>query len=157
MTKNNLKNLTRAELLELLLDQTKHANELQAEVDELKEKLKSREITNITGKGTLADAALQLNGIFEAADKAAKQYLENIRGSDENGNEIMDDAIARSNEMLRQTYEYCEELARNAEQKYGVNPLPAEPQPVQQAAPQYWPAPVQQPLQPANSLEEFIM
>lgn len=26
-----------------------------------------------------AEAALKLNGIFEAADKAARQYLENIR------------------------------------------------------------------------------
>ena len=36
----------------------------------------------------MAEAALQLNGVFEAADRAAKQYLENIRRmAEESGSE----------------------------------------------------------------------
>ena len=29
--------------------------------------------------GTMAEASMKLNGVFEAADRAARQYLENIR------------------------------------------------------------------------------
>ena len=29
--------------------------------------------------GSMAEAALQLNGVFEAADRAAREYLETIR------------------------------------------------------------------------------
>lgn len=35
--------------------------------------------------GTLAEAAMEINGVFEAADKAAKEYLENVRRLAETG------------------------------------------------------------------------
>ena len=36
----------------------------------------------------MAEAALRLNGVFEAADRAAQQYLENIRRMAEESREI---------------------------------------------------------------------
>ena len=35
--------------------------------------------------GSMAEAAMQLNGVFEAADKAARQYLENVYRSEQKG------------------------------------------------------------------------
>ncbi len=35
--------------------------------------------------GTNAEAALQINGVFEAADRAAKQYLRNVQRMAEKG------------------------------------------------------------------------
>ena len=37
------------------------------------------------GQCTAEEAALQLNRVFEAADKAAQQYLENVRLMSEKG------------------------------------------------------------------------
>ncbi len=50
----------------------------QQQLAQAEAKLQSREI-GLQEAGTLAEAALQLNAIFEAADSAASLYLENIR------------------------------------------------------------------------------
>jgi light-regulated signal transduction histidine kinase (bacteriophytochrome) len=78
MTDKELARLGRRELLELLIQQSKEMAQLQQELDEAKAQLARREIT-IESCGTLAEAALKLSGIFEAADAAAAQYLENIK------------------------------------------------------------------------------
>ena len=133
MTEKQLKNLSRMDLLELLLEQTRRADELQAHVDELtarveelQSSLDAREITNISGTGTLAEAAMQINGVFEAADKAAKQYLMNLEAMDDKKraeyNAILTDARARSVEMLRKTYAHCNELIRSAQGEAGSSP-----------------------------------
>lgn len=88
MGKLELKKLRRVELLELLLEERQENEELRRQVEKLEEQLADRNI-EVTTAGTLAEAALRLNGVFEAADKAAVQYLENIHhmvaGSDKDG------------------------------------------------------------------------
>lgn len=87
MKKGELKRLNRAELLELLLDQTKTAEDLQRalddtsarmqqELDEANEKLNDREI-NIREAGSIAAAAAEINHLFESADATVKQYMDN--------------------------------------------------------------------------------
>lgn len=78
MTEKELKQLNRRQLLELLLEQTERANTLQEQVDSLQAELHSREL-KISEAGSLAEASLKLCGIFEAADRAARLYLENIK------------------------------------------------------------------------------
>ena len=65
-------------MLELLLAQSEENEALQARIDELEEELRNRDII-IANAGTIADAAFQLNGVFDAAGAAAVQYLENIK------------------------------------------------------------------------------
>ncbi len=77
MTEKELKRLSRVELLEMLLAQTKENQKLKKQLQEAQEALSDREIA-IEKAGTMAEAALLLNGVFEAADQAARQYLENI-------------------------------------------------------------------------------
>lgn len=77
MADKELKRLRRSELLELLVSQGRRLEQLERELSQAKEQLESREIA-ISSAGTLAEAALKLNGVFEAADAAAKQYLENL-------------------------------------------------------------------------------
>lgn len=74
----NLKKMSRKELLELLVFVSKKNDELQKELDETKEQLNNKQI-NIKESGSIAEAALKLNNIFETAQKAANQYLENIK------------------------------------------------------------------------------
>lgn len=78
MTDRELKRLNRTELLELLLKQTQDNERLQAEVNRLQQKLENRTI-QLEQAGSIAEAALRLNGVFEAAEAAASQYLENVR------------------------------------------------------------------------------
>ena len=77
MNEKELKRLNRKQLLELLLIQIERADDLERRLEEAQEKLKSRELAQMHA-GSLAEAALQLSGVFEAAQEAADLYLENI-------------------------------------------------------------------------------
>jgi len=77
MTEKDLKRLGRAELLELLLVQTREVERLQNELAQARAQLDSRLIT-VQNAGNLAEAVLALNGVANAAQAAANQYLENI-------------------------------------------------------------------------------
>ena len=76
--KNDLKHLNRSELLELLIAQTKKTERLQAQLDAANEKLNNEKIA-IEKAGSIAEAALQINGVYDAAQKAADQYIVNTK------------------------------------------------------------------------------
>lgn len=78
MTELELRKLKRTELLEMLLEQTKEKERLAEEVEDLKAKLADREI-RIDKAGTIAQAAFEMNGVLEAAQAAAQQYLDNVK------------------------------------------------------------------------------
>ena len=84
MTEKELKRLTRAELLEMLLEQTKKNDALSEELNAVKAKLASKEIA-IANSGSLADAALAVSGIMESAQRAADLYLENLKANSKSG------------------------------------------------------------------------
>ena len=76
-SRQNLKKLSRAELLEMLIAEEKRIDQLEQELEEAREALKDRAI-KIETSGSIAEAALKLSGIFEAAQTAVDQYVENI-------------------------------------------------------------------------------
>ena len=78
MTEKKLKKLNRYQLLELLLIQTERADKLQAQLDEAEKKLNDKEV-KISTLGSVADASLQLSGVFEAAQDAAEIYISSAK------------------------------------------------------------------------------
>ena len=82
MTEKDLRRLSRADLLEMLIEQTKEMDLLKARLEKATAMLEKRDIA-IDRAGSIAEAALQLNGVFEAAEAAGQQYLENIRSLSE--------------------------------------------------------------------------
>ena len=78
MTDKDLRRLSRSELLEMLIAQTEENRQLKIRLERAEAQLRDRRIA-VEKAGSLAEAALQLNRVFEAADKAAQQYLENVR------------------------------------------------------------------------------
>lgn len=78
MTEKELRRLKRVELLELLIEQATEIEELRRELEEARQALKNREV-DLQEAGTLAEAALRINEVFAAADRAAQDYLENVR------------------------------------------------------------------------------
>lgn len=77
MTDKELKRLSRAELLELLLMQTRESEHLKIQLEEARRELAEREI-RIQAAGNLADATLAVNAVLESTQNAAQQYLDNI-------------------------------------------------------------------------------
>lgn len=109
MTDKELHKLSRRELLEMLLTQSKEVDRLKDRVQELEEALESRRI-EIEKAGSIAEASLKLNGVFEAAEQAAEQYLENIRRQNM-------DVERHCMELVSQTKKECDRLLRDAADK----------------------------------------
>ena len=78
MTEKDLKKLNRYQLLEMLIIQTQRANELEKQLEEVQAKLDSRNV-QMQDIGSIAEASLQLSGIFEAAQNAAELYLNGVK------------------------------------------------------------------------------
>ncbi len=111
MTEKELKKMNRRELLELLMVQKERGDRLQAQVEKLTRQLEEKRL-RYAKAGTLADAAMQMSGIYGAAQKAADTYLENIRQMEEEttrrSQAILDDAAKKSQAMLEETRRECE-------------------------------------------------
>lgn len=80
MTDKELGRLKRSELLEIMVEQGKEIERLQKRLSEAEKKLQERRLI-MENAGSIAEAALKINQVFEAAQKAADQYLESIRES----------------------------------------------------------------------------
>ena len=78
MTDKELKKLNRSELLELMLEQSREIDRLQAELEETREALQERNL-KIESCGSIAEAAAEVNSLFHAAQRAADMYLLNVQ------------------------------------------------------------------------------
>ena len=107
MTDKELRRLTRQDLVELLYELQKENLRLQQELAEAKEALQSREL-HLRKAGSIAEAALALNEVFERAQAAADDYLRNL--------------YAAGEQMEQQR----RELLAEAQRKAGIEPQPEE-------------------------------
>lgn len=73
-----LRKLSRSDLLEIMVSVSKENEALQIENDQLKQALVDRQL-KIEKAGSFAQAAIELNGVVEATQKAADQYLYNVQ------------------------------------------------------------------------------
>jgi len=98
MKQKELKRLSRSELLELLLAQTKETEQLQKQLEEAREALNCRQL-KMWEAGDLAHAVLAVNNVMESAQQAADQYIESIAA------------------MKAETQKQCRELIRKAQEE----------------------------------------
>jgi cell division septum initiation protein DivIVA len=78
MTDEELRKLKRGDLLELLVAQERELESVKMRLEEAEKALTDRWI-RLNEAGNIAQAALDVNGVFQAAQAAADQYLESIR------------------------------------------------------------------------------
>jgi len=105
MNRKDLKRLRRRDLLEMLLELSKENEQLRSHVSELEAQLQDRRLT-ISNAGTLAEAALQLSGVFQAAQDACDQYIYNVQLRCQ---KMEEDTKSRCDRMLNGT-EYLMEV-----------------------------------------------
>ena len=120
MTNKELKRLSRADLLEMMLAVTKENEQLQSSVMQMKKRLDDRTVS-IENCGSLAEAVLQLNGVFEAAQAACEQYVQNIQERNANQDQIFhqmeEETKQRCEIMLAQAQQKADEILEQAERK----------------------------------------
>ncbi|MCQ2419154.1 MAG: hypothetical protein MJ085_05140 [Clostridia bacterium] len=118
MTDKELKKLHRRDLLELLIQQTEDNEKLQSRVDLMNAQLQSRNI-NLSKAGSIAEAVIQVNEVFQKADKIAEQYLENVRLLSERQEETCArmelECQEKCDAMLEEAEKQCEAKKKEAE------------------------------------------
>ena len=120
MTDEELRKLKRADLLELLVAQGKENEALQEKLRQAEAALWDRQI-QLDEAGNIAEAALRLSGVFEAAQQASDQYLESIRKKHEETESrctpLEETSRARAEQLEQESKAQAERLVAEAEEK----------------------------------------
>ncbi len=77
-TEKELRKLKRSDLLELMLLQSEEIDRLREELDRTKQQLEEKTV-RIQQAGSIAEAAVQISGLLNAAQEAADIYLQSIK------------------------------------------------------------------------------
>lgn len=113
MTKKELGKLSRADLLQMLIDQSTELQNWQSRCAIAETALANREL-KIQKAGSIAEAALQVNGIFDIAQASAQQYLDNIKLLSERQESISAqlelDSQEKAELLLEETKKRCEKM-----------------------------------------------
>lgn len=109
MTERELRRLSRTDLLELLLAQRRENEQLRCILDQTQSQLADRTI-KIDNAGSIAEASLQLSGIFAAAQDSCQYYMDNIKLLSERQSAVCQ-------QMEQETKEKCDRMVAEAEQK----------------------------------------
>ena len=107
MTGKQLRRLGKDDLLKIIIQLKKDQAEMQTKLDAAEQKLNERNL-QISEAGSLAEAAIRINEVFETAQKAADDYLRMVRLS--NG-----DVDEQRAEIFRETEERCAARLRETE------------------------------------------
>ncbi len=125
MTEKELKHLNRKELVELLLELKKRNADMQGRLTRMEEQLADKTI-RIENSGSIAEAALSLNHVFEAAQEAADSYLHSVHLSQEEiearntelrerESKILQDAECQATKRLQDAERICSDMLADAE------------------------------------------
>lgn len=110
MKQPDLRNLSRIELLELLIQQGEEMEVLRSQNETYRQQLEDRTLKQKEA-GSIAEAALQVSGIFEAAQEASAQYLQNIKTLSQEQEECTD----KARKLLEETEVQCAAKLAEAE------------------------------------------
>lgn len=118
MTAKELRKLRRADLLEMLMTQMKENESLKQQMEDLVDRLNSRNIL-LSNAGSIAEAAVRVNGVFQAAQEAGDQYLENLerleKEKQEEYRQMMEKSETECRELREKTELECRQICQEAE------------------------------------------
>lgn len=116
MTDKELKRLSRRELVDIIYELQKKDAERENEIERLQAALAQKELA-VSEAGSIAEAALKVNGVFEAAQAAANQYLISLHAANADVTEKIETARKQSDELLRQANQRADNIISEAESK----------------------------------------
>lgn len=116
MTDKEFKRLNRSELMDIIYELQKQNEEKDAKLAKLEKELSDREL-KVSQAGSIAEAALQVSGVFEAAQAAADQYLDALRKSDKEGKRRLEEAEREKQRILQEAELQAQMKIREAEEE----------------------------------------
>ncbi len=116
MTEKELRHLGRRELIEIIAAMKKAEMELQQQLEQAEKQLADRTV-KIENIGSIAEAALSLNGVFEAAQSAADSYLESLRVANKDAEMRIAKVEEEETRILQEAEASAALLRQNAEKQ----------------------------------------
>lgn len=120
MTDKEFRRMSRSDLVEIISQYQNREQELTRQIEELSEQLDDRR-THLDQIGSIAEAALSLNHVFEAAQQAADQYLAEVHAANADmeaqGQKILAAAQAEADALRWKTQEECRIMTETAKQQ----------------------------------------
>ncbi|MDO4891448.1 MAG: hypothetical protein Q3963_08785 [Coriobacteriaceae bacterium] len=101
MPDDELKKLKRTDLLERLLELMRENEQLKSELSKARSELDDRKL-DVNEAGSIAEASMKLNSVFEAAQAAADQYLDNIERLYKGRGELVREAQSKAQALVAQ-------------------------------------------------------
>ncbi|MCD8217183.1 MAG: hypothetical protein LUD01_03915 [Clostridiales bacterium] len=110
MANKELRSMNRAELIEIIYALQQEERSIREENEKLHAELDEK-ILRLDKAGSIAEAALGLNHIFEDAEAAAQQYLDSLRVVETEAARILENARQKAEQIVTD----AEERARQTE------------------------------------------
>ena len=114
MTDKEFKRLKRSDLIYIIYEYQKKQEELLKENEELREKLKEKEL-KVSDAGSLSELAAKLNGLFEAAQQTADDYISGIK------NNAIEEAEKKAESIIKEAEGKAEKIISDAEKSNKQN------------------------------------
>lgn len=132
MAERELRHMRRTELVEIIFALKQSEDQLKAENVALKAQLEDRNL-RLENAGSIAQAALELNHVFEAAQAAADDYLRSVRqeagsteGARNEAQTILEEARAEAQKLLDEARAEADAIRADARQAVSQPEQPAE-------------------------------
>ena len=109
-----LKRLSRVELLEIIYELQKQHEETTIQMEKMQAELDTRK-RHIRNSESIAEAAICINGVMEAAQAAADQYLVSVKAATVELESRLDAVEKRRQTILQEAEEQAAETIRGAE------------------------------------------
>ena len=117
MNDKELRKLSKKSLIKIINEQNAQIEAVKKELSDKEEALNKKEIV-LNQAGSIAEAALLLNGVFDAAEAAAGQYLRSISLLNQRQSEICAeieaDAKKKADKLLEDTKMECDRMVAEA-------------------------------------------
>ena len=112
----DLKKLKRDELMDIIYELQKRDEQNEVLITKMKAKLEERDI-KLKEAGNIAEASLKLNGVFEAAQASAEQYLASLKASNADLEKKIADAEGQRNSIIQNANEKAAQIIMAAEER----------------------------------------
>ena len=114
MTDKELRRLGRPELIEIIYQLEKSQEESRQEIARLQVRLQDRTL-RLSEAGSIAQAALQVNGVMEAAQAAADQYVQAAEADRQQARTELSDAQARAERLVADAQTQADAILSDAQ------------------------------------------
>ncbi|EWM53036.1 hypothetical protein [Ruminococcus flavefaciens] len=113
MTDKEFRKLKRSDLISIIYEYQKRQDELVEENKDLREQLDSKNL-KISNSGSIAEAVVGLDLLFETAQKTADDYIEQVKAAN---TELERRAEERATEIIENARKEAEKILSEAKRK----------------------------------------